>query len=61
MHFPLFYSLGISNDDDNLFCRINKVKTKCGRILESPYKILIENFPITIEPGTSFNITIFGI
>ena len=61
IYFPFYYSPGLVNSENDLFCRTGIYDINCTTNVMYPYRIEISNFPVYYTAGTTFNLSISGI
>ena len=58
-NFPSYYSPDLFQQD--AYCTINGAQTNCQVDPTTPYQLLVSNSPVTVNIGTSYDITIVGL
>jgi hypothetical protein len=61
INFPIYYSTGLTNFQDLLFCKVNSIPITCVPDTDAPFRLRISNSPINIPVGEEFDLTVFGI
>jgi len=60
IHFPSYFLPAIANEAEQLDCRINYDPVVCDTHPDYPYRLRITNSPFYLNPGDSFNLTVYG-
>jgi len=60
VHFPSYFLPAIANVEKQLDCRINTDPVDCDTQPDYPFRLRITNSPFYLNPGDSFNLTIYG-
>ena len=60
LHFPSFFLPAIANDMSKMDCRFNLDPVNCTTDSTYPYRLSLTNSPYYLNPGDTFNITVYG-
>ena len=61
INFPRYYSTLIWNEDNLIYCMINKTPLTCAKSPYTPYQIEITASPLIVNVGETYTISIYGI
>lgn len=60
VHFPSYFLPAITNQAEKLDCRFGLDPVGCSTDPDYPYRLKITGSPIYLNPGDTFNITVYG-